>query len=199
MTQQFLRRGNPQGATPERRPRRRSKRRPATSPPFSTTRFRAIVMPPHVSQHASSTGMVTWNWDGDFTASSDNGALSRHSTIQRSPPIEYRDLRGARSLSGNTAGVGGPGGYRLEQRHPERQLHASRDQSNQRHHRRLFEPGRQLAASRAASPAGVERSRSTTMDRPPGISITRRRRPETSTDFYSVAIHELAHALGFGS
>lgn len=70
--------------------------------------FSEIVTPP-VYYSSVFSGQMTWEWTADITHPGDGSSV-----VLTNPPVpadEYRIYAGARSLSGSTAGQGGPGAY----------------------------------------------------------------------------------------
>jgi len=153
------------------------------------------VKPPdfHSSQF---NGIATWDWQATFT----NPATGSTTTLNNPtvPADEYRIYAGARSLSGSTAGIGGPGGYGYNtggnggffSQAEIDQINAITDTFvNQVEDRE--EP---FGFSAWGGAITFDRDGSTVWH------YNHTTQPAANaTDFYSVAVHELTHAFGFGT
>jgi hypothetical protein len=190
----FFGAGNPQGAASGAQAKAALDTAASYFSTILNDTFSAIVTPP--TFHSSVfDGQVTWEWTASFTHPG-NGS----SVVLTNPPVpanEYRIYAGARNLSGSTAGVGGPGGFGWSSNPSGGFTSGEIDQidaitdtfSNQVENRE--------EASGFAAWGGVitfDRDGSTTWHynhttAPVGAA----------TDFYSVVVHELTHAFGFGT
>jgi hypothetical protein len=154
--------------------------------------FSAIVTPPTFNSSVFD-GQVTWEWTASFTHPGNGSSVVL--TNPTVPANEYRIYAGARNLS--SAGVGGPGGFGWSSNPSGGFTSGEIDQidaitdtfSNQVENRE--------ESSGFASWGGVitfDRDGSTTWHynhtTVPAGNVT---------DFYSVVIHELTHAFGFGT
>ena len=161
--------------------------------------FSAITVPQ--PYHSSvSDGVVSWQWTRNFNhPSTGNSVVLTHQTPgQTIAANDYVIFAGARNLSGSTLGIGGPGGYSRGNMISGTNSFSSSDitQINQitntffdavdtRGESSGFARWGGTIAFDTAPPAPWHFNHTT----PPSGNVT---------DFYSVAIHELAHSLGFG-
>ena len=149
----------------------------------------------YYSTALGSTGVVTWSWDQVFQ----NPTTGAQVTLTN-PPIaanQYKIYAGARGHAGITAGVGGPGGFSWESDISGTNSFTPSDITNINNTTASFED----AVERRGESSGFARwggaisfdtsGRTWNFDHTTAPS-------GAVTDFYSVAIHELAHALGFG-
>ncbi len=193
-TSNFFGSGNPQGATGGAQAKAALEAAASFYSTILTDSFSAIQTPAqfHSSQ---SDGQVTWHWTENFNNPTTNSSVVvTDATIAANQYIVYA---GARGLSGSEAGFGGPGGFSWSS-NPTGSF--SQSEINQ------------ITATTAAFQNQVE-----TRGQPSGFSrwggtVTFDNDGSTTwffnhlgtpsgnlTDFYSVALHELAHALGFGA
>jgi hypothetical protein len=156
--------------------------------------FSAIQTPP--PYHSSvSDGVVTWTWQENFANPTTGSQVTVNDpTI---PADRYVIYAGARDLTGTTAGVGAVGGYGW---------------SSQVTGTNSFSPNdiNQINATTASFQNAVEKRGEASGFAAWGGAISFDTSARTwyfdhttspsgnVTDFYSVAIHELAHSLGFG-
>jgi hypothetical protein len=153
--------------------------------------FSAIQTP---NTFVGSSGSVTWQWTMNFTNPANNNPVVRTNPIVNAD--QYIVFAGARNLSGNTLGVGGPGGYTWSSNPTGTFTSAEISQINQ------ITANFEDAVERRGETSGFARwGGAITFDSAPPAPwhYNHTTVPSgTVTDFYSVAIHELAHALGFG-
>ncbi|MEQ8210704.1 MAG: matrixin family metalloprotease [Lacipirellulaceae bacterium] len=153
----------------------------STPAPFSSSTF---------------NGVATWTWNLNFSHPATGGNVSL--TDQTIPADEYRIYAGARSIGGNTLGIGGPGGFGVSSGgnggfFTQQEI----DQINQTT-TDFFD-----AVQTRGEPSGFSRwGGSITFDRDSSTTWWYDSNSDPSgnvSDFYSVAIHELGHALGLGT
>ena len=190
-TGNFFGSGNPSGATAGAQAKAALEAAASFYSTILTDSFSVIQTPP---QFNGSNGHVVWHWKENFNNPTTNSSVVvTDATIAANQYIIYA---GARSLSGSEAGFGGPGGFTW-----------SSDPTG------LFSPAEnnQINATTATFQNQVEhRGQASGFSRWGGV-VTFDNDGTTPwffnhladpsgnvTDFYSVAIHELAHALGFG-
>lgn len=140
-------------------------------------------------------GQVTWEWTMDFDHPATGGSVEiTNPTVAADQYIVYA---GAQSLAGDTAGVGGPGGYGWSSTPSGGFTTEEIDEID------AITAQFENAVERRGEPTGFsawggaitfDRDASTTWHynhaTPPSGNVV---------DFYSVAIHELGHAVGFGA
>jgi hypothetical protein len=156
--------------------------------------FSAIETPP-TFESAQFSGEYYWTWSLNFTNPA-SGTLTTLPDVTI-PADEYRIYAGARQLGGTTLGRGGPGGYSWEADSNDGGFSSQEiDQIN--------------AITAEFSDAVEQRGEANGFARWGGAVAfdsvgTAWNYDHTATnfgtlnDFYSVAIHEMAHALGFGA
>jgi hypothetical protein len=152
--------------------------------------FSSIQTPPrYTSQHGTN---VWWDWTMNFINPTSNTPVVL--TDQTVPADRYIIYAGAQPLSGNTLGIGGPGGWTWT---PHGTYYPP-DASTVQQITADFED----AVENRGETSGFARWGGTiSFDSSPPAPwhFNHTTAPSGSvTDFYSVAIHELAHALGFG-
>jgi hypothetical protein len=193
-TNNFFGAGNPQGSAAGAKAKAALDTAASYFSTILNDTFSPIVTPP--TFHSSVfDGQVTWTWTATFShpATGIEANLVKPAVLQN----EYRIYAGARNLAGTTAGIGGPGGFEW-----------SSDPSGGF----TFEEIDQIDQITAGFELQVEKREETTGFASWGGSIAFDRDNSTTwhydhttapsgnvTDFYSVVVHELTHALGFGS
>jgi len=193
-TNNFFGAGNPQGATAGAQ----AKSALDTAASYFTTvlndTFSAIVTP--ATFHSSVFGgQVTWEWSKTF-----NNPATGSTVTLTNPPVpanEYRIYAGARSLSGSTAGVGGPGGFSWSSTPSGGFTQAEIDQIDA-----ITETFSNQVENREETSGFANWGGAITFDRDGSTTwhYDHTTSPLVSeTDFYSVVVHELTHAFGFGS
>jgi len=155
-----------------------------------TDTFSAIQTPSPLSKPNGT--MMTWQWTMNF-----NNPTTGASVVLTNPTVavdRYIIYAGASNLANSTLGVGGPGGYNWSASgsiHPTDQT-----QVNQ-----ITSAFQDAVEDRGESGGFAHWGGTVTFDSSPQNPwhFNHNTSPSGSvTDFYSVAIHELAHALGFG-
>lgn len=152
--------------------------------------FSAIQTPPPLNTPNGT--MMTWQWTMNF-----NNPSSGASVVLTNPTVaadRYLIYAGAQNLPAPTLGVGGPGGYSWG---ASGSVHPS-DQSQVNQITSDFEDA---VEDRGESSGFARWGGTITFDTLPQNSwhFNHTTAPSAGmVDFYSVAIHELAHALGFG-
>ncbi|MCA9241518.1 MAG: hypothetical protein KDA37_15015 [Planctomycetales bacterium] len=141
-------------------------------------------------------GSVAWQWQLNFDNPS-TGALTTL-TDQVIPANEYRIYAGSRSIGGTTLGIGGPGGFGWSSSPSGgftsgeiSQLNNITDQFAADVERR-GEPDGEFAVWGGAITFDLDSSTNWHWDWTTPVGAN-------EDDFYSVAVHELVHALGFGT
>jgi hypothetical protein len=191
-TNNFFGAGNPQGATAGMQAKAALESAAGFFTNILNDTLSSIQTPP--TFHSSvSNGQISWAWTMKFDHSATGALLEiADSTV---PANEYLVFAGARSLSGTTAGVGGPGGYSWGN-NPSGGF--SQQEINQIE---AIEAAFADAVERRGEPSGFARwGGAITFDRDASTTwhYNHTTQPSGSvTDFYSVAIHELGHSLGF--
>jgi hypothetical protein len=157
--------------------------------------FSAITVPaPYHSSVPGSTGTVTWSWQRGFT----NPSTGAFTTIDNGniAADQYIIYAGTRAMSGNTAGVGGPGSQGWEKAITGTNSFTQSDIDNiDAIHESFVDSVETRGESSGFARWGGAISFDTS-NRNWHFGLTS---PSGNvTDFYSIAVHELAHALGFG-
>lgn len=146
--------------------------------------------------HSSTGATVTWTWRMSF-ADPATGDLEEL-TDQTIPANEYRIYVGARGLPPGTLGVGGTGGVANLQVIAPPSLPAAEANYVNQTSNTFFS-----AVSDRGEPTGFDRwggSLTFDLDGSTAWHYNHQTLPTGSTsDFYSVALHEMAHALGLGT
>jgi hypothetical protein len=163
--------------------------------------FSAITVPdPYPSTYPGSDGVVSWIWTRNFNhPSTNNPVVVTHQTPGLTLAADsYVVYAGARNLSGNTLGIGGPGGYSRGNMLTGSDQFTPSDilQMNQ-----ITEDFFDAVDTRGESSGFARWGGTIAFDTTPASPwhFNHTTSPSGSvSDFYSVAIHELAHALGFG-
>lgn len=189
--------GNPQGAAAGAQARAALESAASFFSAILNDTFSAINVPaPYRSSVPSSTGVVTWSWEQRFThpATGANVTIS-NATI---PADQFIVFAGARSLPGATAGEGAVGGYSWGTDITGTNSFTQGDINFINQTSTNFES----SVERRGESSGFGRwGGAISFDTSPGANWHYNHTTLPSgnvTDFYSVAIHELAHALGFG-
>ncbi|NOY43212.1 MAG: matrixin family metalloprotease [Planctomycetes bacterium] len=193
-TSNFFGAGNPDGAAAGTQARNSLEAAAGFFSEILTDSFSSIQTPADYYSDVFN-GVVTWQWQLSITNPSSGGTTTLYDETIASD--EYRIYVGARSLSGNTLGTGGPGGWGWS--------------SNPSGEFTPVEINQIAAISSAFSddvsmrgePSGFARwGGAVAFDNDAGtnwnydnISLP----SAGESDFYSVAIHELGHALGLGA
>lgn len=193
-TSNFFGAGNPQGATAGGQAKASLEAAASYFSSILNDSFSAITVP--APFHSSvSDGVVTWTWDESFA--NPTTGLSTTVTNAVVAANQYIIYAGARSLVGATAGIGGPGGFSWASDITGSNSFTQADINQINATTASFS----AAVEMRGEPSGFARWGGTitfdTSSRNWSFNHTVAPTPNT-TDFYSVAIHELAHALGFG-
>lgn len=193
-TSNFFGAGNPQGATAGAQAKASLEAAASYFSNILNDSFTAISVPAPFHSSVSDT-VVYWTWKEDFSdPSTGASAFVTDPTVSANSYIIYA---GARGLSGATAGIGGPGGFSYSSNYtgsgqvtvPES---AQIDAISNSFSNSINTRGQATGFSRWGGTITFD-----TSSRNWSFDHTAAPVPST-TDFYSVAIHELAHALGFG-
>ena len=193
-TTNFFGNGNPQGAIAGAQAKAALEAAASFYSTILTDTFSLIHTPPqfHSSQF---DGQVTWQWTENFNNPTTNSATAvTNATIAADQYIIYT---GARSLSVGEPGIGGPGGFGWSSNptgsftiQDINQISATTTVfQNEVEHR-----GQASGFARWGGVIAFDNDGST-----PWFFNHLATPSGNVTDFYSVAIHELGHSLGFGS
>ncbi|MEN1680716.1 MAG: PEP-CTERM sorting domain-containing protein [Planctomycetota bacterium] len=140
-----------------------------------------------------SNGIVTWEWQAVFDHPTTGASITLvDETIAAD---EYRVYAGARVLAGSTIGLGGPGSWGFSPQSSGGFSQSEIDQVNAINDAFLSEVRDRDEASGFASWGGVitfDPTASWHFDHTDDV-------PANRSDFYTTALHELVHALGFGT
>jgi len=193
-TNNFFGTGNPDGPTAGAQARASLEAAAANFTAILNDSFTSIQTPdPFFS--ATFNGLEIWSWTMTFTQPTTGEPVSLvDQTIQTD---EYRIYAGARSLSGNTLGIGGPGGFGWNSNPFGGFTSAESTQLNQ-----ITADFSNAVETRGETSGFANWGGAVTFDRDATTTWHYdHTTPPTSgsNDFFSVATHELAHALGFGA
>lgn len=186
--------GNPQGANGGAQAKAALEAAASFYSTILTDSFTAIQTPAqfHSSQF---DGQVTWQWTETFNNPDTNAAVTvTNASIAANQYVIYA---GARGLSGSTAGIGGPGGFSWSETPTGSFTQQEINQINginATFQNQVEKRGQASGFSRWGGAITFDNDGTTSwfFDRlgTPSGNVT---------DFYSVAIHELGHTLGFGA
>lgn len=194
-TNNFFGAGNPSGATAGAQAKVALEAAASFFTNVLNDTFSSIQTPP---QFNSSTfnGQVTWQWSMNFTnPATGNPMVVTNPTVAANQYIVYA---GARNIGGTTAGIGGPGGFNWSSNPTGGFTQPELNQINNitaQFKNAVEERGEPI--NEFASWGGA-----ITFDRDGSTNWFYNHTVQPSgsvVDFYSVALHELGHAVGFGS
>jgi hypothetical protein len=196
----FFGSGNPQGAAAGMQARATLDSAASYFSSILNDTFSAIPLPPPQFRSSTFNGVVTWFFEEQFQHPSKDPSLPGADIAIRNPTVPtdtYVIYAGARSLPDNTAGVGSVGGYFCCAESSGGFTQGEINQIN------TTTANFENAALRRGEPSGFARWGGTISfdsDASPAWHFNHTTSPSGNVrDFYSVAVHELAHALGFGS
>lgn len=156
--------------------------------------FSAIETPPTYFSQAFN-GSVSWDWTLNFNNPSSNSLVTlQNQTIAAD---EYRVYVGGRSIPGSTIGVGGPGGWGWSSSPSGGFSSAEINQINQ-----ISDDFGDAVTTRGESSGFANWGGAVTFDTDASADWHYDYASPPSSgknDFFSTAIHELAHAVGFGT
>ncbi len=138
-------------------------------------------------------GHVEWQWELNFSHPATGASVVL--TDQTIQPDEYLIFVGARNLSGTTLGQGGPGGWGWSSSPSGGFTQGEIDDLNQ-----ITADFADAVENRGETTGFANWGGAITFDTPNDWHFDHNTSPGGSnSDFFSVAIHEMAHALGFGA
>jgi hypothetical protein len=195
----FFGSGNPQGAAAGAQAKAALDAAASFYSAILTDTFDPIIVPAHYhSTYPDSTGDVTWSWQAKFPNPSDDSATQVSITNLPVAADEYIIFPGGSSLPGTQAGEGGFGGYSYAKtitgtnQFTQSDLNTI-DSRNTSFVNQITTRGEVSGFSRWGGAVTFDDDGSTNW------FFDRSSTPSGNvTDFYSVAIHEIAHTLGFG-
>lgn len=194
-TNNFFGAGNPQGATGGAQAKAALESAATYFSNILADTFSAIQTPPPM-QSAVSDGKIVWSWSETFRDPSTG--LDAERVDPTVPANKFVIYAGARSLTDATAGIGGPGGYSYV---PRTVVGTNSFTQAQLDQEPIITKNFTDAITTRGQVSGFSRWGGTiafdSSARVWSFDHTNAPLPGT-TDFYSVAIHELAHSLGFG-
>jgi hypothetical protein len=159
-----------------------------------TDTFDALQAPPTFT--ATNGGTVSWTWDASFSHPATGAQTDLNMAVI--PANEYRIFVGARSFAGTTLAEGGPGGTPGWERH----VSGSCCGAQNAQVIEIEEAFLSSLQTRGETSGFVRFGGSISFDRRASTAwhYNHNTAPAAGTnDLYSVALHEMAHALGFGA
>ena len=193
-TSNFFGAGNPSGAAAGAQAKAALEAAALFYSTILTDTFSSIQTPPDFSS-SQFDGVAFWSWSLNFSHPGTGGSVVLEN--QSIPADEYRIFAGARSISGTTLGIGGPGGFGWSSDNNGGGFTSAEinqlDQITSSFSNAVEERGETSGFARWGGAITFDRDGSTTWHYNHTTSPT-----AGTSDFYSVVIHELGHALGLG-
>jgi hypothetical protein len=196
-TNNFFGNGNPQGATAGMQAKAALEAAAGYYSSILNDTFSAITIPPpYHSTRPGSTGVVSWLFEEHFQHPTTGvPVVVSNPTVAADAYVVYV---GARSLSGITAGIGGIGGYQRGNQLSGTNSFTQADEANLD----TIDANFFNSVDTRGEPTGFSRwggAISFDSDASPQWHFNHTTSASGNVrDFYSVAIHELGHTLGFG-
>jgi hypothetical protein len=193
-TGNFFGNGNPSGGTAGAQAKAALEAAASFYSTILTDSF-SVIQTPAPFHSSNFDGQVTWEWTENFNNPATNAAtVVTNATV---PANQYIIYAGARGLSGNTAGIGGPGGFGWSSNPSGGFTQDEIDQIDAitaTFENQVEERGQTSGFANWGGTISFDNDGSTPwfynhLGTPSG----------NVTDFYSVALHELGHALGLGT
>jgi hypothetical protein len=192
-TSNFFGSGNPQGLAGGLQAKAAMEAAAAYYSTILDDTFSAIQTPP-VYHSSHYNGTVTWSWTMSFPSPGTGATINL--TDQTINEDEYRIYVGARSLSSGTLGMGGAGGYSWSSIPTGGFTTAEIDEINA-----INADFSDAVENRGETSGFADWGGAVTFNSNIGSNwhLNSLTQPTSGKyDFYSVALHELAHTLGFG-